>query len=76
MVSLISFVLDMNLDFHTAYYAHGNLVLDREKIALRYLHSQFLYDLIAILTLFIRSLMQTYYFRLIYLLFYLKFFSL
>lgn len=57
VLSLVSFAIDMCIDFHTAFYSHGNLVSDRALIAQRYMHSQFIFDSIAILALLTRSIM-------------------
>ncbi|CAK75394.1 unnamed protein product (macronuclear) [Paramecium tetraurelia] len=76
VLAIVTFTLDMCLEFHMAYYSHGNLVVDRAKIAHRYLQTRFLFDLIATLALMIRSIMQTYSERWLYLFFYLKYPSL
>ncbi|CAD8042910.1 unnamed protein product [Paramecium primaurelia] len=76
VLALLTFSFDMCLEFHMAYYSHGNLVVDRAKIAHRYLQSRFLFDLIATLALLIRSIISTYSERWLYLFFYLKYPSL
>ncbi|CAD8052808.1 unnamed protein product [Paramecium sonneborni] len=76
VVTLVTFSFDLCLEFHTAYYSHGNLVMDRAQIAHRYLQTRFLFDLIATIALLTRQIMQTYNERWIYLLFYLKYPSL
>ena len=44
------FLLDMIQNFFYAYYdSDGNIVTDRKKIALKYLYSWFILDLVAIL---------------------------
>lgn len=42
------FVIDMGLDFFTAFYKHGNLVTDRMLIAKHYFYGYFAYDCIAV----------------------------
>ncbi len=46
---LILYLIDIGFEFLTAYYNHGNLVVNKKKIALFYLKSYFAYDLIAVL---------------------------
>lgn len=41
-------VIDMGLDFITAYYKHGNLITDNKQIALHYFYGNFMFDLIAV----------------------------
>ncbi|CAD8139283.1 unnamed protein product [Paramecium pentaurelia] len=76
VLAVVTFSIDMCIEFHMAYYSHGNLIIDRAKIAHRYLQSRFLFDLIATSALLIRSIMQTYNERWLYLFFYLKYPSL
>lgn len=41
-----SFLIDMWMSLHTGYYDNGIMVMDRKKIALRYLKGPFIYDMI------------------------------
>lgn len=41
-------VVDIGLDFITAYYKHGNLVTDSSKIAKHYLYGYFIFDCFAV----------------------------
>lgn len=42
-------LIDMLLDFVTAYYKHGNLVQDSWKIAMHYLYGYFVFDCVAVI---------------------------
>lgn len=46
-------MIDMVLQFITAYYKHGNLITDRKKVAKHYLKGYFAFDLIAVAFLYI-----------------------
>jgi hypothetical protein len=77
MIMLISFsmtlfVADMVLEFLTAYYLHGNLVANKRKIALHYLKTYFVFDLIAVLGFTVRLSALTNSYRAFYFLFYFK----
>ena len=41
-------VIDMGLDFITAYYKHGVVITDSRKIAINYLYGNFFFDLTAV----------------------------
>jgi len=47
ILSLAIFLLDILMNFHTAYYLDGNLVFGSRSIALNYLKKWFCFDLIA-----------------------------
>lgn len=68
----LMFILDMALDFVTAYYKHGNLVTDRRLIAKNYFYGYWIFDSLAIITTTIRLSIPTNDFRFIYLMFYFK----
>lgn len=42
------YVIDIGVEFNTAYYLHGSLIKNKKKIAIYYLHTFFFYDLIAV----------------------------
>ena len=65
---------DMALEFITAYYEHGNLVMRKSKIAYNYFRKNFPYDAIAIITFTIRVSFPTDDYRWIYFFFYFKIF--
>ena len=45
-------LVDMALEFVTAYYKHGNLVTDSLKIAKHYLYGYFIFDSFAVFAIF------------------------
>lgn len=54
-VSLILFMIDLFLEFQTAYFKHGNPVVKKSKIAYNYLKGYFIFDLIAVQPFIIAS---------------------
>lgn len=64
---------DILVEFCTAFYMHGNLVTDNEKIIDNYLRNFFLYDLIAFLVFVIRSSLLIDNIRVVYLIFFIKY---
>lgn len=47
MIINISIIIDMFLSLHTGYYENGGIILDRKKIATRYIKGTFIYDILA-----------------------------
>ncbi|KRX04286.1 Cyclic nucleotide-binding protein [Pseudocohnilembus persalinus] len=41
-----SFLIDIFISFHTGYYEHGLLIMDRKKIAIRYIKTSFFSDVL------------------------------
>ncbi|CAD8058509.1 unnamed protein product [Paramecium primaurelia] len=65
-------VIDMGLDFITAYYKHGVVITDSRKIAINYLYGNFFFDLTALIISIARLSLFTPKFRFIFLMFYFK----
>ncbi|CAD8145638.1 unnamed protein product [Paramecium octaurelia] len=65
-------VIDMGLDFITAYYKHGVVITDSRKIAINYLYGNFFFDLSALIISIARLSLFTSKFRFIFLMFYFK----
>ncbi|CAD8067666.1 unnamed protein product [Paramecium primaurelia] len=65
-------VIDMGLDFITAYYKHGVVITDSRKIAINYLYGNFFFDLTALIISIARLSLFTSNFRFIFLMFYFK----
>ena len=51
--------IDLLIEFCTAYYEQGNIIMDSKKIALNYYYNYLLFDLIAYVTFTIRCLSFT-----------------
>lgn len=47
-LTIFLFILDLFLEFQTAYFKGGNPVLKKSKIAINYLRGYFTFDLIAV----------------------------
>ncbi|KAM3146806.1 hypothetical protein pb186bvf_000960 [Paramecium bursaria] len=69
-------LVDMALEFVTAYYKHGNLVTNSLKIAKHYLYGYFIFDSFAIFISILRLSLMTEKFKWIYMVFYFKYPSL
>ncbi|CAD8074768.1 unnamed protein product [Paramecium sonneborni] len=65
-------VIDMGLDFITAYYKHGVVITDSRKIAINYLYGNFIFDLIALIISIARLSLFTSQYRFIFIMFYFK----
>lgn len=72
----IFLVLDIILEFLTAFYEHGNLITDKTRIAYKYLSLNFILDLVATLAFGVQSFINDDSINLILLLFFLKYPSL
>ncbi|CAD8193663.1 unnamed protein product [Paramecium pentaurelia] len=68
----IILLTDMLLDFVTSYYKHGNLVLDKRKIAMHYFYGYFVFDCVALFSCVVRLAVDTNNFRFIFFMFYFK----
>mgnify|MGYP001810300976 CR=1 FL=1 len=64
--------IDLLIEFCTAYYEQGNIIMDSKKIALNYYYNYLLFDLIAYVTFTVRCFSYTNKFRMIYTFFYFK----
>lgn len=47
-ITLALFLIDIIMEFNTAYYLHGNLVLKKSMIAIHYLKTNFIFDLCSV----------------------------
>ncbi|CAD8167179.1 unnamed protein product [Paramecium pentaurelia] len=72
-LSFILLLLDIVLEFLTAFYEHGNLITNKERIAYQYLRLNFALDIIGVLAFGVQSFVNDDSINLILLLFYLKY---
>ena len=72
--TVLMLFFDMALEFITAYYEHGNLVMRKSKIFYNYLGKNFPYDAIAFVCFTFRASIPTDDYRWIYFFFYFKIF--
>ncbi|CAK79582.1 unnamed protein product (macronuclear) [Paramecium tetraurelia] len=72
-LSFLFLLLDIALEFLTAFYEHGNLITDKERIAYQYLRLNFALDILGTLAFGIQSFIPNDSVNLILLLFFLKY---
>lgn len=71
-MSYIVFWIDIGVNFITAYYEHGNLIIKKSKIADHYMKGNLSSDLIAVIAFTIRVSLDMDTYRWLYVIFYFR----